>query len=133
LSQPNPAQRSLLHALDPGGIAPFVDVGNRAIDVGAIVASAALGGSSWSALAGSLRNPRAPAGQAIAATAEVLTAEICRATGGAPTSVCGGAAVRDYSRRLARFGGRGGGCPIGPGEPRRAATYSTSARARVSG
>ena len=118
-------QRSLLHALDPTGAAPFVDVGNRAIDVGATASSAAIGGSSWSALAGSLRNPQAPSGQAIAATAEVLTAEICRATGGAPASVCGGAAVRDYARRLARFGGRGGGCAIGGGGRRRATASRT--------
>ncbi|MBV8997800.1 MAG: DUF929 family protein [Solirubrobacterales bacterium] len=121
-------QRSLLYALDPAGVAPFVDVGNRAIDVGATVSSGALGGSSWPALAGSIRNPRAPSGQAIAAAAEVITAEICRATGGAPTSVCGGAAVRDYLRRLAGFGGRDGGCRIGLSERRRATASRTRTR-----
>jgi hypothetical protein len=105
-------QRVLLRALDPEGIAPFIDVANRFRDVGATEPPGALAGSSWSALAGSLRRPRSPAGQAIAATAEVLTAEICRATAGAPAAVCGGAVVREYSSRLARFGGRGSGCSL---------------------
>ena len=54
----------------------------------------------------------ASTGQAIAASAELLTAEICRATGGVPAPVCGGAAVQDYSKRLGRFGGRGSGCVV---------------------
>ena len=39
-------------------------------------------------------------------------AELCRATSGAPASVCGASIVRDYGVRLARFGGRGAGCPV---------------------
>jgi hypothetical protein len=45
----------------------------------------------------------------------VFTAEICRATGGEPASVCGSAVVQDYASRLARFGAQASGCPIGGG------------------
>ena len=106
------AQRALLTALDPTATSPFVDVANRFVDAGATVAPEFLAGSTWGALASSLRGSRSASGQAIAATAEVLTAELCRATGGAPASVCGASIVRDYGVRLARFGGRGAGCPV---------------------
>ena len=110
LQRLTPAQRSVFTALDAGRRVPFVDLANRVLDVGATVSPALLSGPTWSGLAASLRRARTPAGQAIAATAEVLTAEICRATGGAPATVCGAAAVQDYTSRLQRFGGDGGGC-----------------------
>lgn len=59
-----------------------------------------LNGMSWTQLAASLSRPRTSAGQAIDGTAELLTAEICEATGGAPAAVCGAAAVNDYESRL---------------------------------
>jgi hypothetical protein len=111
LQRLTPAQRSLFTALDPGRRVPFVDVANRVLDLGATVSPGLLSGSTWSGLAASLRRARTPAGQAIAATADVLTAEICRATGGAPATVCGSGAVQDYTSRLGRLGGVGGGCP----------------------
>ena len=113
-------QRRLFHGLDPKGLVPFIDVANRFADVGATVSPGLAQGLSWSQLAVSVGRPRTGYGQAIAATAEVLTAEICRATGGAPASVCGSAVVQDYSSRLARFGGRGSGCPTSGGAARRA-------------
>jgi hypothetical protein len=120
-----PAQRALVRALDAAAVSPFVDVANQSADVGATVSPAGLGGASWSALAGSISRAKTHSGQAIAATAEVLTAEICRATAGAPASVCASNVVQEYASRLARFGGRGGGCALqttrrrvaGPVEP----------------
>ncbi len=94
---------------------PFVDVANQFDDVGATVSPDALSGLPWGALAASPRRPKTLPGPAIAATAEVLTAEICRATGGAPAAVCGSTVVQEYTSRLARFGGRGGGCPAALG------------------
>ena len=111
LGRLTPAQRPLLRTLDRNATSPFVDLANRFVDAGATVSPARLSGSPWGALASSLQRPRTLSGQAIAATAEVLTAEICAATGGAPAPVCGSSVVRDYADRLARFGGSGGGCP----------------------
>jgi Domain of unknown function (DUF929) len=104
-------QRALVRALDPVGTVPFVDVANRFADVGATVSPDPLSGLPWGALSVALRRAKTPTGQAIAATAEVLTAEICQATGGTPAPVCDLPAVHDYTRRLAQFRGRGGGCP----------------------
>jgi hypothetical protein len=120
LGRLTPPQARLVHALDPRGIAPFIDVANQFADVGAAVSPGLAQGLSWSQLAASVGRPRTPSGRAIAATAEVLTAEICRATGGQPASVCGSAAVGDYTSRLAGLGAQAPGCPIGGGVARRA-------------
>jgi hypothetical protein len=68
-----------------------------------------------------VRRPRTLPGQAIAASAEVFTAEMCRATGGEPGSICASAVVQNYTSRLAGFGARAAGCPVGGGGARRAA------------
>jgi hypothetical protein len=105
-------QRTLMRALDPAPAVPFLDVANQFADAGATVSTDALNGMPYGALSVALRRPKTPAGQAIAATAEVITAEICHATGGAPAAVCDSPAVHDYASRLARFGRRGAGCPV---------------------
>ena len=120
LGRLSPEQRRLFHGLDPKGLVPFIDVANRFADVGAAVSPGLAQGLSWTQLAVSVGRPRTAYGRAIAASAEVLTAEICRATAGAPASVCGAAVVQEFSGRLARFGGRGSGCPTSGGAARRA-------------
>ncbi|HEX4279164.1 MAG TPA: DUF929 family protein [Solirubrobacteraceae bacterium] len=79
---------------------PSVDVANRFADVGSPASPRIAGGLSWTTLAGSLSRPKTAAGQAIDGTAELLTAEICEVTGGAPAEVCGTAAVQGYQKRL---------------------------------
>jgi hypothetical protein len=79
---------------------PFVDVANRFADVGSPASARIAGDMTWRQLAGSLTRPNTASGQALDGTAELLTAEICEATGGAPAAVCGAAAVKDYENRL---------------------------------
>ena len=79
---------------------PYIDVANRFADVGPTAPPAIASGRSWVQLAGSLARPNSPIGQTIDGFAELLTAEICEATGGVPGEVCGAAAVRDYEERL---------------------------------
>jgi hypothetical protein len=112
LGRLTPAQARLLRALDPSGVGPFVDVGNQFVDVGATVSPALAQGLSWSQLAGAVHRPRTQAGQGIAASAEVFTAEICRVTGGQPAAVCGTSAAQNYASRLNTFGARASGCPL---------------------
>jgi hypothetical protein len=113
LDRLTPAAARVLRRLDPRGLAPFVDVANQFADVGATVSPRVAQGLSWSQVAASVGRPRSRAGQAIAASAEVFTAEICRATGGQPASVCGTPVVQDYASHLAGFGAPALGCPIG--------------------
>ena len=79
---------------------PFVDVANKFADVGSPAPPGVAKGLSWTRLAGSLGRPKTAAGQALDGTAELLTAEICETTDGAPAAVCGAAAVKDYENRL---------------------------------
>jgi hypothetical protein len=120
LERLTPAQARLFRSLDRRGITPFVDVGNQFVDVGATVSAGLAEGLSWSQLAASVRRPRTAVGQALAASAEAFTAEICRATGGEPVSVCASVVVHEYTSRLARFGALGVGCPVVGGGARRA-------------
>jgi hypothetical protein len=131
LDRLTPAQGRVLRRFDAPGTTPFVDVANRFLDVGATVSPGVASGLSWSQLALSVRRPRTPAGQAIAASAEVFTAEICRATDGEPTSVCGSAVVQDYTSRLSRFGARATGCPTAVGRARRPAVAARGVTART--
>jgi hypothetical protein len=111
LQQLTPAQNALFKELAPRPTVPVVDVANQTANVGSTVSPTLTGGLSWMKLASSLKHPNSISGQAIAGTAEVLTAEICQATGGAPASVCGSAVVQDYEAALPRLDGQGGGCP----------------------
>ena len=79
---------------------PFVDIANRFADEGSPASERVSNGLSWRRLAGTLSRPNAPSGQTLDGTAELLTAEICAATGGAPATVCGAAAVQEYQNRL---------------------------------
>lgn len=79
---------------------PFVDIANKFADVGSPASPGLAGGLFWRKVAGSLSRPNTSTGQAIDGTAELLTAEICEATGGNPATVCGAAAVSDYEKRL---------------------------------
>ncbi len=79
---------------------PFVDVANKFADVGSPASPSVAGGLFWTKLAGSLSRPKTEAGQGIDGTAELLTAEICEATGGVPAQVCRTAAVQGYQERL---------------------------------
>jgi Domain of unknown function (DUF929) len=79
---------------------PFLDVANKFADVGSPAPTSVSAGLSWRKLAGSLSRPNTPSGQSLDGTAELLTAEICEADGGAPAAVCGATAVQDYESRL---------------------------------
>ncbi len=71
---------------------PFVDVGNRYINVGLSTPSnhgtADIHGHTWQGIARALSHPSTSIAQAVLGAANQLTAEICTVTGGAPRSVC---------------------------------------------
>jgi hypothetical protein len=106
------AQRALVNRFDPQGQTPFIDVGGRFIQTDATVRPELLGAESWTEIAGRLTNPSSVSTQAIAGEAEVLTAELCTVTGGAPISVCSSSEVKEYQAGLPLLDGHGGGCPM---------------------
>lgn len=93
---------------------PFLDVANHALLAGApaslaaVVSSGALtnGGPGFAAITRSLAHPRSATGQAIGATSFIATANyisaaVCRANGGRPTAVCASTGVRAAAQALA--------------------------------
>src|SRR4029077_2175168 len=93
-------QRALLRTFDPPQQVPFVDVANRFARVDSTVMPTLIKRMSWTELASSMTRPTSIPAQAIAGEAEVLTAEICQATGGNPQSVCSSPVVSHYEAAL---------------------------------
>lgn len=115
LQRLTPFEHALLTGFDPMQQTPFVDVANRFVGIDSTVQPSLIARLSWVALASSLLKPASTPAQAIGGEAEVLTAEICEATGGNPRSVCSAPVVAQYEAALPLLNGTGGGCP--PSQP----------------
>jgi hypothetical protein len=109
------AEALLVHRFDPPVETPFIDIGNRFITDSATVTPRLITHRSWTQLAGGLTDPSNVSTQAIAGEAEVMTAEVCEATGGNPASVCSSTVVQQYEAALPTLTGKGGSCPAPPG------------------
>lgn len=124
-------ESALLHRFDPPIETPFIDVANQFVIDSATVNPHLIAHKSWTQLAGALTDPSNISTQAIAGEAEVLTAEVCAATGGNPQSVCSSAVVQQYETALPTLTGRGGSCPAPPPPGGSARDAAVSARART--
>jgi hypothetical protein len=111
LQRPTAAEWRLIHRFDRPPETPFIDVAGRFVQVRSTVDPHLIGGLTWAQVAGSLGDPNSIGAQTIAGEAEVLTAELCLATGGRPTSVCSATVVTQYEAALPLLDGQGGGCP----------------------
>ena len=109
----------LFATYDQEGSFPFVDVANAYTSWYSTVLPEKLAGMNWTQILGSLSHPDSAAAQAVAGEAEVLTAELCSATGGRPQSVCASSLVAQYLQGLPSMDGTGGGCPANPAVARR--------------
>lgn len=97
LQKPTALESALLQTYDgppyvssqSAGSIPFVDFANRFLISGASYSPQLLAGMSWTQIADAASRPTSPAGEAIDATANYLTASLCTITGGRPASVCG--------------------------------------------
>lgn len=89
LQAPTAGQQALLEKYD-GGAIPFLDLGNRFVQVGDLNSYGAqdLKGLSWSQVAAALRAPSSSAARKIDASANYLTAAICKLTGNQPAAAC---------------------------------------------
>jgi hypothetical protein len=70
------------------GSVPFIDFGNRVLEVGSNFSPAVLQGLSRQQIATELSDPQSASTQAIVAAANYLTASTCTADGQEPASVC---------------------------------------------
>jgi hypothetical protein len=67
---------------------PFVDFGNKYLIVGASYSPQVLAGLSWSQIATDLTNSSSPVAQSVNATANYMTAALCKLTNNQPASAC---------------------------------------------
>ncbi len=89
LQRLTPAQQAIFAKFDKPGLTPFLDFGNRAVQVGSgLIPTQLIAGRSWPQLAGALRQPDTGLGAALLDEADSLTAELCRLTGDRPASAC---------------------------------------------
>lgn len=107
-------QALLVHRFDPAVETPFIDIANRFITNRSTVSPKLIAHKSWTQIAGALTDSSNVSTQAIAGEAEVMTAEVCEATGGNPQSVCSSTVVQQYESALPTLTGRGGSCPAPP-------------------
>jgi thiol-disulfide isomerase/thioredoxin len=104
LQTPTAAEQALLAKYDTGpdgGSIPFLDLGNKYVEVGNLppYGPQDLSGKTWSQVAAALRDPSSAIAQGVDASANYLTAGICKLTGNQPASACT-SAVQALERQL---------------------------------
>ena len=72
---------------------PFIDFGNKAVLTGPLFVPQVLHGLTWAQVASKLKNPNDPVGSNITASANYMTAAICKMTNNQPGSVCKAAPI----------------------------------------
>jgi thiol-disulfide isomerase/thioredoxin len=75
------------------GSFPFVDFANKYVINGASYDPAVLKGLTWAQVAAALKDPGSPVAKGVDGAANLITAAICKATGGKPGNVCTSAGV----------------------------------------
>ncbi len=106
LQPPSKAQLKLFTKYDAApyttttGAIPFIDFGNRYLQIGASYTPQVLSGLNWTTIAGALSLPTSSAGQAIDQTTNVIIATICKMTGDQPGNVCGTPTIKSITSQL---------------------------------
>jgi hypothetical protein len=90
LQTPTSAQEALGQAYDPQGSIPFMDLGNKYVQVGNLspLSPTLLAGKSWSQVGAAMNDPSSALGQAIVGNANYMTAAICKLTNNQPATAC---------------------------------------------
>jgi hypothetical protein len=84
------AQQALMNTYDTQGSIPFVDIGNKYVQVGNPTGYGpqVLTGKSWSQIAAALKQPSSAIAKGVDGEANYITAEICKLTSNQPASAC---------------------------------------------
>jgi thiol-disulfide isomerase/thioredoxin len=90
LQTPTAAQTALGQAYDPGGSIPFIDFGNKYVQVGnlAPLDPTLLAGKTWAQVAAAMNDPTSALGKAIVGNANYEAAAICKLTNNLPATAC---------------------------------------------
>jgi hypothetical protein len=85
------AQQALEAAYDPTGAIPFLDFGNKYVEVGNLspLSPSMLAGKTWAQVAAAMNDPSSSSmGKALVGNANYITAGICKLTNNLPASAC---------------------------------------------
>jgi hypothetical protein len=90
LQTPTSAQQAIGQTYDPSGSIPFIDMGNKYVQVGnlAPLDPSMLAGKTWSQVAAAMNDPTSAIGKAEIGNANYMTAAICKLTNNQPTTAC---------------------------------------------
>jgi hypothetical protein len=90
LQQPTAAQQALATQYDQGGSIPFIDLGNKYVEVGNLspLVPSMLTGKTWAQVAAAMNAPSSALGKALVGNANYLTAATCVLTGNQPAAAC---------------------------------------------
>jgi hypothetical protein len=90
LQTPTAAETANETAYDPSGSIPFIDFGNKYVQVGNIspLSPTLLAGKTWAQVATAMNEPTSTIGQAEDANANYETAAICELTNNQPATAC---------------------------------------------
>jgi Domain of unknown function (DUF929) len=106
LEQPTAEERALLQHYDgeahtsQTGAIPFLMIGNQYISIGASYSPSVLQGMSREEIGKALSDTTSRVAQSVDRAANTLTAAICQATNGNPSSVCSDPAIAKISQTL---------------------------------
>ncbi len=79
---------------------PFISFGNKVVLTGPLFVPQVLHGLTWAQVASKLKNPSDPVGANITASANYMTAAICKMTNNQPGSVCNAAPIPAIESKL---------------------------------
>jgi len=100
LETPTPQENQIWQTYDPQGNIPFIDFGNRHIQIGRGVLPDPLQGLSWQQIAAALSNPTSPVTRVIVGNANYLTAAICQLPSGQAAPVCSSPTIKQIATEL---------------------------------
>jgi hypothetical protein len=110
LQTPTAAQRAVITRYNSQGSIPFLDYGNKYVQVGdlPVLEPQNLQGQAWAQIAAALKDPSSPTAQAVDSAANWTTAAICDLTRNQPATACT-PAVKALEPRLRQMTLAGGG------------------------
>jgi thiol-disulfide isomerase/thioredoxin len=90
LQTPTSAEQAIGQSYDPQGYIPFIDLGNKYVQVGNLspLTPTMLDGQSWAQVAAAMNNPSSAIGKAEIGNANYMTAGICKLTNNLPATAC---------------------------------------------
>jgi hypothetical protein len=90
LQTPTSAEQSIGQTYDPTGSIPFIDLGNKYVQVGnlAPLSPTLLSGKSWAQVGAAMNDPSSALGKAEIGNANYMTAGICKLTNNLPATAC---------------------------------------------